>query len=159
MAAFTKVCWKSAPQLESNGDFTLDSGAKGNDRKTSGSYYTPDSLVETLLDSSLAPVLDKAEANADTPEDKVAAILDLKVIDPACGSGHFLLGAARRMADRVAKLRNEDAGKEETQAALRDVVSRCIHGVDRNPMAVELAKVALWIEIRVSGTTFGLPRR
>ncbi|GGZ12628.1 Eco57I restriction-modification methylase domain-containing protein [Novosphingobium colocasiae] len=143
------------PQLESNGDFTLDSGAKGNDRKTSGSYYTPDSLVETLLDSSLAPVLDKAEANADTPEDKVAAILDLKVIDPACGSGHFLLGAARRMADRVAKLRNEDAGKEETQAALRDVVSRCIHGVDRNPMAVELAKVALWIESVSPGQPLG----
>lgn len=143
------------PRLESNGAFTLDSGAKGNDRKTSGSYYTPDSLVETLLDSALDPVLDKAETNAETPEDKVAAILDLKVIDPACGSGHFLLGAARRMADRVAKLRNEDAGKEETQAALRDVVSRCIHGVDRNPMAVELAKVALWIESVSPGQPLG----
>lgn len=143
------------PRLESNGAFTLDSGAKGNDRKTSGSYYTPDSLVETLLDSALDPMLDKAETNAETPEDKVAAILDLKVIDPACGSGHFLLGAARRMADRVAKLRNEDAGKEETQAALRDVVSRCIHGVDRNPMAVELAKVALWIESVSPGQPLG----
>lgn len=143
------------PRLESNGVFTLDSGAKGNDRKTSGSYYTPDSLVETLLDSALDPVLDKAETNAETPEGKVAAILDLRVIDPACGSGHFLLGAARRMADRVAKLRNEDAGKEETQAALRDVVSRCIHGVDRNPMAVELAKVALWIESVSPGQPLG----
>lgn len=143
------------PRLESNSAFTLDSGAKGNDRKTSGSYYTPDSLVETLLDSALDPVLEKAEANAETPERKVAAILDLRVIDPACGSGHFLLGAARRMADRVAKLRNEDAGKEETQAALRDVVSRCIHGVDRNPMAVELAKVALWIESVSPGQPLG----
>jgi len=143
------------PRLETNGMFALDSGTKGNDRKTSGSYYTPDSLVETLLDSALDPVLDKAEANADTPEEKIAAILDLRVIDPACGSGHFLLGAARRMADRVAKLRNEDAGKEETQAALRDVVSRCIHGVDRNPMAVELAKVALWIESVSPGQPLG----
>lgn len=143
------------PRLEANGVFSLDSGAKGNDRKTSGSYYTPDSLVETLLDSALDPVLDRAETNAETPEDKVAAILDLRVIDPACGSGHFLLGAARRMADRVAKLRNEDAGKEETQAALRDVVSRCIHGVDRNPMAVELAKVALWIESVSPGQPLG----
>ena len=143
------------PRLEANGVFTLDSGAKGNDRKTSGSYYTPDSLVETLLDSALNPVLQKAEDSADTPEDKVAAILDLRVIDPACGSGHFLLGAARRMADRVAKLRNEDAGKEETQAALRDVVSRCIHGVDRNAMAVELAKVALWIESVSPGQPLG----
>lgn len=143
------------PRLETNGAFTLDSGAKGNDRKTSGSYYTPDSLVETLLDSALDPVLQTAEDGAGTSEDKVDAILDLRVIDPACGSGHFLLGAARRMADRVAKLRNEDAGKEETQAALRDVVSRCIHGVDRNPMAVELAKVALWIESVSPGQPLG----
>ena len=143
------------PSLAPNGDFVLDSGAKGNARKTSGSYYTPDSLVETLLESALDPVLEKAEANAETPEDKAAAILDLRVIDPACGSGHFLLGAARRMADRVALWRNPDAGKEEKQAALRDVVSRCIHGTDRNPMAVELAKVALWIESVSPGQPLG----
>jgi len=143
------------PSLTASGDFQLGTGAKGNDRKTSGSYYTPDSLVECLLDSALNPVLERAEASGATPEEKVAAILDLKVIDPACGSGHFLLGAARRMADRVARLRNEDAGKEETQSALRDVVSRCIHGVDRNPMAVELAKVALWIESVSPGQPLG----
>lgn len=143
------------PSLAPNGEFVLDSGAKGNARKTSGSYYTPDSLVETLLDSALDPVLENAEANAETPEDKAAAILDLRVIDPACGSGHFLLGAARRMADRVALWRNPDAGKEEKQAALRDVVSRCIHGTDRNPMAVELAKVALWIESVSPGQPLG----
>lgn len=143
------------PSLAPNGDFVLDSGAKGNARKTSGSYYTPDSLVETLLDSALDPVLEKAEADAETPERKAAAILDLRVIDPACGSGHFLLGAARRMADRVALWRNPDAGKEEKQAALRDVVSRCIHGTDRNPMAVELAKVALWIESVSPGQPLG----
>lgn len=143
------------PSLTASGQFQLGTGAKGNDRKTSGSYYTPDSLVECLLDSALDPVLERAEANGTTAEEKVAAILDLKVIDPACGSGHFLLGAARRMADRVARLRNEDAGKEDTQAALRDVVSRCIHGVDRNPMAVELAKVALWIESVSPGQPLG----
>ena len=143
------------PQLTASDAFTLDDNARGNARKTSGSYYTPDSLVETLLDSALDPVLQKAEDEAATPEAKVAAILDLKVIDPACGSGHFLLGAARRMADRVARLRNEDAGKAETQAALRDVVSRCIYGVDRNPMAVELAKVALWIESVSPGKPLG----
>lgn len=143
------------PSLTPAGDFQLGTGAKGNDRKTSGSYYTPDSLVECLLDSALNPVLERAEANGTTPQEKVAAILNLKVIDPACGSGHFLLGAARRMADRVARLRNEDAGKEDTQAALRDVVSRCIHGVDRNPMAVELAKVALWIESVSPGQPLG----
>jgi hypothetical protein len=136
------------PRLAANGEFELDSGAKGNQRKTTGSYYTPDSLVETLLDSALDPVLEKAEA-----EGGVAAIFDLKVIDPACGSGHFLLGAARRMAERVAELRDPDS--PDRQAALRDVVARCIHGVDRNPMAVELAKVALWIESVSPGQPLG----
>lgn len=143
------------PQLSSNGVFDLNDSVGGNARKTSGSYYTPDSLVEKLLDSALDPLLQKAEDEAETPERKISAILDLKVIDPACGSGHFLLGAARRIADRVAKLRNDDAGKEETQVALRDVVSRCIYGVDRNPLAVELAKVALWIESVSPGKPLG----
>jgi hypothetical protein len=113
--------------------------AKGNARKTSGSYYTPDSLVQTLLDSTLDPVLTRAEA-----EGGADAILKLLVIDPACGSGHFLLGAARRMAVRVAQLRDSEV--PDYPAAMRDVVRHSIHGVDRNPMAVELAKVALWIE-------------
>jgi hypothetical protein len=122
--------------------------ARGNARKVSGSYYTPDSLVQTLLDSALDPVLDRAEA-----EGGAEAILALNVIDPACGSGHFLLGAARRMATRVAQLRDNDA--PDYPAAMRDVARNCIHGVDRNPMAVELAKVALWIETVESGKPLG----
>jgi len=113
--------------------------AKGNARKTSGSYYTPDSLVQTLLDSTLEPILTAAEA-----EGGAEAILNLSVIDPACGSGHFLLGASRRLAARVAQLR--DSESPDYPAAMRDVVRHSIYGVDRNPMAVELAKVALWIE-------------
>ncbi|WP_211909194.1 Eco57I restriction-modification methylase domain-containing protein [Tardiphaga alba] len=113
--------------------------ARGNARKTSGSYYTPDGLVQTLLDGVLNPALERAEA-----EGGAEAILALSVIDPACGSGHFLLGAARRMASRVALLRSTEA--PDYPAAMRDVASHCIHGVDRNPMAVELAKVAMWIE-------------
>lgn len=93
-------------------------------------------------------MLEKAEA-----EGGVEGILDLKVIDPACGSGHFLLGAARRMATRVAQLRDADA--PDYNGALREVVSSCIHGVDRNPMAVELAKVALWIESVSPGQPLG----
>lgn len=122
--------------------------ARGNARKVSGSYYTPDSLVQCLLDSALDPALDRAEA-----EGGADAILDLNVIDPACGSGHFLLGAARRMATRVAQLRNPDA--PDYNAAMRDVVRGCIHGVDRNPMAIELAKVALWIESVEPGKPLG----
>ena len=118
---------------------------KGHARKTTGSYYTPEALVKLLLDATLDPVLDAAEAR--NPADPVAEILKLSILDPACGSGHFLLGSARRAAARIAKLRSPGAPSQiEFQHALREVVSRCIHGVDRNPLAVELCKVALWIE-------------
>jgi len=117
---------------------------KGNQRKTTGSYYTPDSLVELLLDTTLDPVLNEREAQAVDPAE---ALMNLTVIDPACGSGHFLLAAARRIATRVARHR---AGGIPSAAdfrhALREVACRCLYGVDRNPMAVELTKVALWIE-------------
>lgn len=139
------------PVREDEGrSFSFASGveARGNARKVSGSYYTPDSLVQCLLDSALDPVLERAEA-----EGGAEAILELNVIDPACGSGHFLLGAARRMATRVAQLRNPDA--PDYNAAMRDVVRNCIHGVDRNPMAIELAKVALWIESVEPGKPLG----
>ncbi|SCB39942.1 Eco57I restriction-modification methylase domain-containing protein [Rhizobium multihospitium] len=117
---------------------------KGNQRKITGSYYTPDSLVQLLLDTTLDPVLDEREAQAADPAE---ALLDLTVIDPACGSGHFLLAAARRIATRVARHRTGGVpSAADFRHALRDVACRCLYGVDRNPMAVELTKVALWIE-------------
>ncbi|MFO0651305.1 MAG: N-6 DNA methylase [Polyangiales bacterium] len=116
----------------------------GNERKGTGSYYTPSTLVECLLDASLDPLLDAAAREKD-PE---GALLALKVCDPACGSGHFLVAAARRIAKRVASVRtgDEEPSPEATRHALRDVVGRCIYGVDLNPMAVELCKVSLWLE-------------
>ncbi len=126
---------------------------KGNQRKTTGSYYTPDSLVQALLDTALDPVLDKAEAEAEAP---AKALLKLSVIDPACGSGHFLLAAARRIATRLARIRAEGTPSlADFRHALRDVARCCIHGVDRNPMAVELTKVALWIETVDPGLPLG----
>jgi hypothetical protein len=117
----------------------------GNARKTSGSYYTPASLVDGLLDSALDPVMKDAEAAH--PEDPARALLSLSIVDPACGSGHFLLAAARRLASRVAAVRAEGTpSRKEYQHALREVVGKCIYGVDLNPMAVELCKVALWME-------------
>ena len=126
--------------------YTLETLA-GNERKESGSYYTPTSLVECLLDSALDPLLDEA-CNHGTPEERVSALLDITVCDPACGSGHFLVAAARRIAKRIAA---EETGESEppdavVRAALRRVTGRCIYGVDINPMAAELAKVSLWIE-------------
>ena len=122
-----------------------DAANRGNERKTTGSYYTPDSLVQLLLTTTLDPVLDAAESR--NPSDPAAEILKLSIIDPACGSGHFLLAAARRAAARIARHRSAGAPSQEAfQHALREVVSNCIFGADRNPMAVELCKVALWIE-------------
>lgn len=126
---------------------------KGNQRKTTGSYYTPDSLVQALLDTALDPVLDKTEAEADDP---AKALLKLSVIDPACGSGHFLLAAARRIATRLARIRADGTPSlADFRHALRDVARSCLHGVDRNPMAVELTKVALWIETVDPGLPLG----
>jgi hypothetical protein len=127
--------------------------SRGNQRKTTGSYYTPDSLVQALLDTALDPVLDRAEATAVNPAE---ALLNVTVVDPACGSGHFLLAAARRIATRVARHRAGGMpSAEDYRHALRDVARRCLHGVDRNPMAVELAKVALWIETVDPGLPLG----
>ncbi|WP_242663647.1 Eco57I restriction-modification methylase domain-containing protein [Mycobacterium syngnathidarum] len=119
--------------------------ASGNQRKDTGSYYTPTSLVESLLDTALDPVLDDAEKSSD---DAIEALLRVTVCDPACGSGHFLVGAARRIAKRVAALRTGDPEPtpESVRSAMRDVAGRCIYGVDVNPLAAELAKVSLWME-------------
>src|SRR6266699_1638099 len=118
--------------------------ASGHERKTTGSYYTPTSLINCLLDSALDPVLDEAEKQPDAE----TAILNLKVCDPACGSGHFLIAAAHRIAKRLASIRTgvEEPAPAERRRALRDVVGRCIYGVDINPMSVELCKVSLWME-------------
>ena len=118
--------------------------ASGNQRKDTGSYYTPTSLVESLLDTAVDPTLDEAE-KSDHPEQ---ALLSVTVCDPACGSGHFLVGAARRIAKRVAALRTGDPepAPEAVRSAMRDVLAHCIYGVDLNPLAAELAKVSLWME-------------
>lgn len=126
-----------------SGSFTLQT-ASGNERKTTGSYYTPTPLINSLLDSALEPVVAQALAQ-DDPE---RAILKLNICDPACGSGHFLIAAAHRLAKRLAGVRtgDEEPGPDAVRKALRDVIGRCIYGVDVNPMAVELCKVSLWLE-------------
>ncbi|WP_420077170.1 Eco57I restriction-modification methylase domain-containing protein [Streptomyces sp. JL3001] len=139
----------------------------GNSRKTTGSYYTPSSLIECLLDTTLDPVIDDAvkrgeeraaEAGRPDPaDDIVAELLSLTVCDPACGSGHFLVASARRIAKRVASVRerNPEPTVDAMRHALHEVVARCIYGVDLNPMAVELAKVSLWIEAMEPGKPLG----
>lgn len=125
------------------GHFEIRSVA-GSERKTTGSYYTPTSLITCLLDSALDPVLDEAAKKANPVE----AIFNLKVCDPACGSGHFLVAASHRIAKRLASIRSDDDEPSPTavRSALRDVIGHCLYGVDINPMAVELCKVSLWME-------------
>lgn len=127
--------------------YTLDI-ASGNQRKDTGSYYTPTSLVDSLLDTALEPILDDAVKSASGADGQIAALLAVTVCDPACGSGHFLVGAARRIAKRVAAIRTGDPepAPEPVRTAMRDVVAKCIYGVDVNPLAAELAKVSLWME-------------
>jgi hypothetical protein len=92
----------------------------------------------TTTPHSLLPIPSSAEER----------ILALKVCDPACGSGHFLIAAAHRIAKKLASVRTheEEPAPAEVRHALRDVIGRCIYGVDINPMAVELCQVALWME-------------
>ena len=136
------------PQITGAGRSFSFAGAdesQGHARKTTGSYYTPDELVQVLLTSALDPVVERTvDAH---PEDAVDALLELAIVDPACGSGHFLLAAARRLADRVARIRaGGTPTPDDYQHALRDVVRRCVYGVDMNPLAVEICKVGLWME-------------
>ena len=141
----------------------------GNARKTSGSYYTNASLVNSLIKSALEPGLmgkiEQAENLAKKRNEEMnyeKTILSFSVVDPACGSGHFLLAAARRIAEvlvekRLEKLDSDSSGENATptqamyRKALRDVITNCIYGVDLNEMAVELTRTALWLEGYESG--------
>lgn len=149
--------------------FFLD--PRGTARKTTGSYYTHPSLVNALIESALIPVLEDRLAEVQEsrrekdpplppsaptplPVDPAAAeqaILSLKVCDPAMGSGHFLIAANNALALRLAQIHTGDEypAERELRRARRDVLAHCIYGVDLNPMAVELCKVALWINAAV----------
>ena len=131
--------------------------AAGTERKQTGSYYTPPELVRELVESALVPVMEERLAQAKAPADKEEALLRLRVCDPASGSGHFLLAAARRIARELAKVRtgDEEPALSAYRRAIRDVVRNCIYAVDKNPLAVDLCKVALWIEGHAAGLPLG----
>ena len=122
---------------------------KGNGRAATGSHYTPDDLVQPLIKHSLDHLIAEY-LNAVNPED---ALLNLRVADIACGSGHILLAAARRIATELAVVRTGEDQPAPTayRTALRDVICNSIYGVDVNPLAVELCKVALWLEAHIPG--------
>ncbi|MCE7980374.1 MAG: restriction endonuclease [Caldilinea sp. CFX5] len=123
--------------------------AQGDKRAVTGSHYTPDNLVVPLLKHSLDHLIAQKLKEAN-PE---KALLSLRVADITCGSGHILLAAARRIATALATVRTgeEQPSPVAFRTAVRDVIRTCIFGVDLNPLAVELCKVALWLEAHNPG--------
>src|SRR5208337_5453896 len=97
----------------------------------------------------LDPVVQEALAKPNPEE----ALLNLNICDPACGSGHFLIAAAERMAKHLARLRtgDDEPSLRAIQHAKRDIIGRCIYGVDLNEMAAELCMVSLWMEAMEPG--------
>ncbi len=128
--------------------FSLQYRAR-NKRKATGSFYTPAPIVDCLLDSTLEPVISSRLEDA-PPQSREEALLGITVCDPSCGTGNFLIAAARRLAHRLAQLRSDEhrPDADALQAAFCDVNRECIFGVDINPIAVEICKHALWIESR-----------
>ncbi len=141
--------------LEYDPEFTIDGShvefgfRQGDQRAATGSHYTADELVQPLIKHSLDYLIADRLKAADPKQ----ALLDLRVADIACGSGHILLAAARRIATELAIVRTgeEQPSPSAYRAALRDVIRECIYGVDLNPLAVELCKVALWLEAHNPG--------
>ncbi|MFL0685501.1 MAG: Eco57I restriction-modification methylase domain-containing protein [Algoriphagus aquaeductus] len=136
----------------------------GMERSSSGSHYTPEELVRPLIQHSLEYIIqdciEKPEErlkltnpNAPKPTLQEKALLSIKVCDISCGSGHILLSAARRIGTELAKIRTGEDQPTPTamRQAVRDVIRECIYGVDKNPLAVELCKVALWLEAHNPG--------
>ena len=120
-------------------------------RRRSGSHYTPRELTEPIVRTTLEPILARLRGPGGEPPPP-EAILDLKVCDPAMGSGAFLVEACRQLGDALIEAWRAHeaapelpAGEDEVIAARRLITQRCLYGVDRNPMAVDLAKVSLWL--------------
>ncbi|MBN8656041.1 MAG: N-6 DNA methylase [Anaerolineae bacterium] len=121
------------------------------ERRRSGSHYTPRELTAPIVKTTLEPILARLRGEDGKPP-RPEQILDLKVCDPAMGSGAFLVEACRQLGDALVdswrfygEMPAIPADEDETIFARRLVAQRCIYGVDRNPMAVDLAKVSLWL--------------
>ncbi len=133
----------------------------GNERKEFGSYYTPEYVVKYIVEDSLDPVLEdiKEDVRNEAPPEEYAdrfmqRVFDLSILDPAMGSGHFLTGVVDYLAAEILEAREQqvdDVGVEslsenmDSEWVRRRVAQRCIYGIDVQPMAVELAKVSLWL--------------
>ncbi|MDR1897716.1 MAG: restriction endonuclease [Prevotellaceae bacterium] len=156
-----------SPDFECNRDIIpLFCFKEGTLRAKSGSHYTPEDLCKPLIQHSLEYIIEERLAtfgiNQSTSlhrltngerETAIKKLLSIKVCDVACGSGHLLLSAARRIALEIARLysNEEQPNPVAMRMAMRMVIKNCIYGVDKNPLAIELCKVALWLEAHNPG--------
>lgn len=137
-----------------------------NERKITGSYYTPDYIVRFIVERTLEPLLtDITARHADLDSEGHwlirdaaalrAAVLGINVLDPATGSGHFMVEAVAYIAEWLRRLAlhpaDLSADEDELVYWKRQVVTNCIYGVDVNPLAVELAKLSLWLTTLAKG--------
>lgn len=120
----------------------------GLDRNSTSSYYTRPDLVQSLIKTTLEPVIKEKISKHATAEEKVSSLLSMKVCDAASGSGHIVLAMARTIAWYVCSIRTgeDNPASQDYREALREVIQKCVYAVDYNPDAVELCKVVLWIE-------------
>ncbi len=115
------------------------------ERKATGSYYTPDYIVKYIVSNTVGPLIEEAKAS---DGNLIDTILSMRVLDPAMGSGHFLVEATDFLARALVEALGEDPREmeeDEIRWARREVVERCIYGVDLNPLVVDLAKLSLWL--------------
>ncbi|MFD2237834.1 Eco57I restriction-modification methylase domain-containing protein [Aureimonas populi] len=171
------------PLVHHSGAFVVVLGA---DRRESGTHYTPKSLTEKIVEETLTPVAYRGPAEGKAPEEwelkSAEELLDLKICDPAMGSGAFLVQACRWLSGRLVEawsIIEANGGKIDSEGrilgegdaegfeplsqdaeerailARRLVAERCLYGVDKNPLAVELAKLSLWLTTMSKGRPFG----
>ena len=138
----------ATPDLVPQGAMVLQ---PSQERRRSGSHYTPRTLTHPIVETALAPILERLRGTDGRPP-KPAKILDLKICDPAMGSGAFLVEACRQLGDELQRAwhyyhETPDIPPDEDEIiyARRLVAQRCLYGVDRNPLAVDLSKVSLWL--------------
>ncbi len=116
------------------------------ERKSTGSYYTPDSIVNYLVQNTVGNRLDSILNSSLEPQKKIEDILTLKICDPAMGSGHFLIKAFDVITHAILQISEDHPGLIKNQDIRSLVARKCIYGVDLNPLAVELAKMIFWIK-------------
>lgn len=138
----------ATPDLVPKGAMVLQ---PSEERRRSGSHYTPRALTEPIVRTTLEPILARLRG-ADGRPPRPEQILDLKVCDPAMGSGAFLVEACRQLGDALVEAWQTHGeapaippDEDEVIFARRLIAQRCLYGVDRNPVAVDLAKVSLWL--------------